>query len=175
MGSILAIIVTRSIMHTPPDLKFKVKWYQVRSMSVPVVALAREQNAKLAAATCLCAVFISDCWVALGWNREGCDRLSAFQITKFYLIVFHATGLSLVLSQASKLGCKLQFDVWSNDVSFANHMEQWGVPGRIHISQETKNCLEKLGDEYVIEDGRAEERVPKEVLGRRTVWCWPIR
>lgn len=45
-------------------------------------------------------------------------------------------------------------------------MEQWGVPGQIHISEETRRCLEELGHEYEIEDGRIEERVPKEVLGQ---------
>lgn len=56
-----------------------------------------------------------------------------------------------------------QFDVWSNDVTFANQMEQWGVPGRIHISEPTKACL---GDEYEYEDAKIEERAPKEIVGQ---------
>lgn len=58
---------------------------------------------------------------------------------------------------------RFKFDVWSNDVSFANHMEQWGVPGRIHISQSTRDCL---GDLYEVEDGRIEERAPPEVVAK---------
>nr|XP_039265323.1 adenylate cyclase type 9-like isoform X1 [Styela clava] len=58
---------------------------------------------------------------------------------------------------------RFKFDVWSNDVSFANHMEQWGVPGRIHVSQSTRDCL---GDLYEIEDGKIEERAPAEVVAK---------
>jgi len=48
-----------------------------------------------------------------------------------------------------------KFDVWSNDVSLANGMEQHGLPGRIHISKETYECLK---GEYLVEDSKLEER-----------------
>ena len=45
--------------------------------------------------------------------------------------------------------------MWSNDVSLANGMEQHGIPGRVHISQATLDCLD---DSYIVEDSKLKER-----------------
>uniref|UniRef100_A0A665V6C0 adenylate cyclase n=1 Tax=Echeneis naucrates TaxID=173247 RepID=A0A665V6C0_ECHNA len=48
-----------------------------------------------------------------------------------------------------------QFDVWSTDVTVANKMESGGIPGRVHISQTTKDSLH---GEFDLEPGNGGER-----------------
>nr|XP_053599652.1 adenylate cyclase type 9 isoform X2 [Plodia interpunctella] len=56
---------------------------------------------------------------------------------------------------------RFKFDVWSNDVTFANKMESTGKPGRVHISEETSRFL---GGSYILEEGEEVFASPQSVL-----------
>lgn len=45
---------------------------------------------------------------------------------------------------------RFKFDVWSNDVSFANKMESTGKPGQVHISEKTYKFLK---NDYLVAEG----------------------
>ncbi|KAK5621326.1 hypothetical protein CRENBAI_009935 [Crenichthys baileyi] len=65
---------------------------------------------------------------------------------------------------------KWQFDIWSWDVDIANCLEASGVPGQVHISQATLDCL---GGIYETEQGHGLER--SEFLRKHNINTYLIR
>ena len=45
---------------------------------------------------------------------------------------------------------RFRFDIWSHDVTLANMMESEGQPGRVHISERTREFISEL---YEVESG----------------------
>uniref|UniRef100_A0A914I6Y5 adenylate cyclase n=1 Tax=Globodera rostochiensis TaxID=31243 RepID=A0A914I6Y5_GLORO len=60
---------------------------------------------------------------------------------------------------------RFKFDVFSNDVSFANEMESTGVAGRVHVSEATANFLD---GQYILEEAAPHQGVKTYFIAGRS-------
>lgn len=57
---------------------------------------------------------------------------------------------------------KWQFDVWSNDATIANHMEQTGAAGRIHVTHKTQELITDLDYGFEMSNAREKDQLLRE-------------
>ncbi|KAL3092436.1 hypothetical protein niasHS_007645 [Heterodera schachtii] len=120
--------------------------------------------------SCMRIKFLGDCYYCVSGmpvNRPShADMcvLMGLEMIKTIRQVRIATGVNVDMRIGVHTGSvlcgilglkKWQFDIWSDDVSFANQMESTGMPGALHISKKTRDML--MGKYNIVEAPKSED------------------